>query len=316
MTGADRPQPALQPGARLACIVNPVSGRGHDRDSIDAVARALRERYLVDIVVPPSADAVEQTVSASAAAHDAIVIAGGDGTIHRAVCGLNGAPTPLGVIPMGTGNDFARGCGIPTSPLAAAARIAEGRTRRVDLVRVNGRIYCTVGLVGVGSAAALTVARLARPGAITRGPMRLFGDWSYRLVGLAHLLEPGDITETVRVAGLSGDNLPAAAPVFAVFVANTTVLGGGLVLPIDADDSDGLLEIAVVPRMARLKLLWAFLCFTRGRPVPDGTLSVHRVSRAVISCAREVPFSADGDLLCRGTTFEVEAIPGALTLLC
>ncbi len=316
MTAADRPPPALQPGARLAFVVNPVSRRGHDRESIDEVARALRERYVVDIVTPTSADAVEQTVSASAAAHDAIIIAGGDGTIHRAVCGLDGAPTPLGVIPMGTGNDFARGCGIPTPPLAAAARIVGGRTRRVDLVRVNGRIYGTVGLVGVGSAVALTVATLTRPGALTRGLVRLFGDWSYRLAGLAHLLAPGDITETVRIGGPSGEELRAAAPVFAVFVANTNVLGGGLVLPIDADDSDGLLEIALVPRMARLKLLWAFLCFTRGRPVPEGTLSVCRASRAVISCAREVPFSADGDLLCRAATFEVEAIPGALTLLC
>jgi diacylglycerol kinase (ATP) len=316
VTSAKQPQPALQPGARLALVVNPVSRRGHDRESIDAVAQVLRERYVVDIVVPPSADAVERTVNDSAAAHDAVVIAGGDGTIHRAVCGLDGAPTPLGVIPMGTGNDFARGCGIPTSPLAAAARILGGLARRVDLVRVNGRTYCTVGLVGVGSAAALTVAKLGRPGALTRVPMRLFGDWSYRLVGLAHLLAPGDLTETVRVAGPSGEALEAAASVFAVFAANTKVLGGGLVLPIDTSDSDGLLEVALVPRMARIKLLWAFLCFTRGRPVPEGTLSVHRVRRAVISCAREVPFSADGDLLCRSTAFEVEAIPGALTLLC
>jgi diacylglycerol kinase (ATP) len=186
----------------------------------------------------------------------------------------------------------------------------------VDLVRVNGRIYCTVGLVGVGSAAALTVARLSRPGSLTRGPVRLFGDWAYRLVGLAHLLEPGDLTEAVGVTGPSGEGFGAAAPVFAVFVANTNVLGGGLVLPIDADASDGLLEVALVPRMARLKLLWAFLCFTRGRPVPDGTLSIHRASRVVISCAREVPFSADGDLVCRGTRFEIDVLSGALTLLC
>ena len=93
------------------------------------------------------------------------------------------------------------------------------------------------------------------------------------------------------------------------------MLGGGLVLPIDADPSDGLLDIAVVPRMPRLKLLWAFLCFTRGRPVPRGTLSVCRTSRAVIDCARSVPFSADGDLMCRGTRFEVDVLPGALNLI-
>jgi len=48
--------------------------------------------------------------------------------------GLDGAPTPLGVIPMGTGNDFARGCGIPLSPRDAARRVLDGRTRRFDLV--------------------------------------------------------------------------------------------------------------------------------------------------------------------------------------
>jgi diacylglycerol kinase (ATP) len=316
MTASRLLPPPLPPGARVAFVVNPVSRKGHDRQSIEVVTGALRTRYTVDIVVPRSADGVERTVQTSAAAHDAIVIAGGDGTVHRAVCGLAGAPTPLGVIPMGTGNDFARGCGSPLSPAAAAARIVDGCTRVVDLVRVNGRVYCTVGLVGVGSRAALTVARLARPGAATRVPVRIFGDWSYRLAGLAHLVAPRDITETVRVLGPSGTEIRAAEPVFAVFVANTKVLGGGLVLPIDADASDGLLELALVPRMARLRLLWAFLCFSRGRPVPAGTLSVDRVSHAVVECARDVPFSADGDLVCRGTRFEIDVMPGALTLIC
>jgi diacylglycerol kinase family enzyme len=254
-------------------------------------------------------------VRASSIAHDAIVVASGDGTIHRAVCGLDGAPTPLGIIPMGTGNDFARGCGIPLSPDGAMRRILNGRTRRFDLVRVNDRVYCTVGLVGVGSDSALTVARLTRPGSRARGVMRLFGDWSYRLAGLAHVLAPHGISEA-RVEGGSGELLHAVGPVFAIFAANTGILGGGLVLPLEADPSDGLLEVAVVPKMPRLRLLWAFLCFTRGRPVPRGTLLVFRTSRAVIGCARSVPFSADGDLMCRGARFEIDVLPGALTLVC
>jgi diacylglycerol kinase family enzyme len=67
--------------------------------------------------------------------------------------------------------------------------------------------------------------------------------------------------------------------------------------------------------MPRLKLLWAFLCFTKGRPVPAGTLRVFRASRATIDCTRAVPFSADGDLVCEGTRFEVSALPGALNLI-
>jgi diacylglycerol kinase (ATP) len=305
----------LDDGARIALLVNPTA-RGHDRRTIDAVVRGLRSRFGVEVIVPASAGEVESAVRASSSAHDAIVVAGGDGTIHRAVCGLDGAATPLGVIPLGTGNDFARGCGIPMSSDAAVSRILDSRARRVDLARVNGRLYCTVGLIGVGSHAALTVARLSRPGSSTRGAMRLFGDWSYRLVGLAHLLEPRGITERASVAGRSGEVVHPAGPVYAIFAANTRVLGGGLVLPIDADDSDGLLDVAIVPRMSRAKLLWAFLCFTRGRPVPEGTLTVHRVSRFVIDCARDVPFSADGDLMCRGTRFEIDVLPRALVLIC
>jgi len=316
MTGPSLTAAAVQPGGRVAFVVNPTARQGHDRDTIDAVLRGLGSRFAVEIVVPPSADDVERAVRAASVAHDAIVVAGGDGTIHRAVCGLDGAPTPLGVIPLGTGNDFARGCGIPQSPDGAMRRILTGRTRRLDLVRVNDRVYCTVGLIGVGSDSALTVARLTRPGSRARGAMRLFGDWSYRLVGLAHLLAPRGISAEAGVRGGSGELLHAASPVFAIFAANTGILGGGLVLPIEADPSDGLLEIAIVPKMPRLRLLWAFLCFTRGRPVPEGTLSVHRTSRAVIECARSVPFSADGDLICRGTRFEVEVMPGALNLVC
>jgi len=316
VSGSSEATRELQDGARIAFVVNPAARQGHDRRTIDAVVVGLRSRFAVDVVVPKSADDVERTVSASSTAHDAIVVAGGDGTVHRAVCGLDGSTTPLGVIPMGTGNDFARGCGIPTSPGKAMRLILNGHTRRVDLVRVNDRLYCTVGLIGVGSDIALTVARLTAPGSSARGVVRFFGDWSYRLVGLAHVLAPRGITEEVRVTGESGEVLHPAGPVFAVFAANTRMLGGGLVLPIDADHTDGRLEIAIVPRMPRLKLLWAFLCFTRGRPVPGGTLSVHRATRAVIDCARSVPFSADGDLMCRSTRFEVEVLPGALTLVC
>lgn len=314
MIGAAPAACTIPDGARVALVVNPTARR-HDRDTIDAVAETLRRRFVVDLVVPPSAEDVERVVRAASAAHDAVVVAGGDGTIHRAVCGLDGAPTPLGVIPMGTGNDFARGCGIPLSPADAAARVLDGRTRRLDLVRVNGRIYCTVGLIGVASDAALALARLTSPGSRWRGAVRALGDWSYRLAGLAHLLAPRAIAEEVRVADAFGRVLHDAGPAFALFAANTRVLGGGLVLPIDADASDGLLDVALVSRMPRVRVLWAFLCFTQGRPVPEGTLTVHRAGRVVVSCARDVPFSADGDLMCRGTTFEIDVLPGALTLI-
>ena len=306
---------ALPPGARVALIFNPAARQGRDREIIAFVARALGERFAVDVIAPASAAAVEAEARASALSHEAVVVAGGDGTVNRVVNGLAGSTIPLGVIPMGTGNDFARACGVLASPAEAVRRILNGRAGPVDLVRVNERVYCTVGLIGVASESALTVARLTAPGSRARGLMRLCGEWSYRVVGFGHLLNPGRITERVTITGGSGEVLCPPGESHAVFIANTPILGGGLVLPVDADPSDGLIEIAIAPRMPRLRLLWAFVCFAHGWRVPEGTLQVFRVARAAIACERTVPFSADGDLICSADRFEISVLRRALRLI-
>jgi diacylglycerol kinase (ATP) len=315
MSDASRDRPALLPGARIALVVNPAARQGHDRDTIDAIARALGGRFTVDLVMPPAAEAVEQSVRTAASSHDAIVVAGGDGTINHAVNGLAGSALPLGIIPMGTGNDFARACGIRVPPADAVRRILDGRSRALDLVRVNERVYCTVGVLGVASESTLAVAKLTRRGSRARTIVRRLGDWSYRAVGAWHLMKPGDITENISVTAGSGEVLLPPGPVHEVFVANTRILGGGLVLPIGADASDGVMEIAAVARLPRPRLLYAFACFAAGRPLPPGVLQVWRATRATITSARDVRFSADGDLMCEGRRFDVSVLPGALTLL-
>ena len=315
MIDGPRARPALLPGARVALVVNAAARQGHDRDTIDAVARTLRDRFAVDVVLPPAAEAVQQSVDAARASHDAIVVAGGDGTINHAVNGLVGSTLPLGIIPLGTGNDFARAIGIPMVPADAVRRILDGLTRAIDLVRVNDRVYCTVGVLGVASESALAVARLTRRGSRARALVRRLGDWSYRAAGAWRLMRPGHITEEISVTDASGEVLLPLGPVHEVFVANTRILGGGLVLPIDANPSDGLMEIATVARLSRPRLLHAFACFATGRPLPPGVLQVRRATRATITSAREVRFSADGDLMCEGCRFDVSVLPGALTII-
>jgi diacylglycerol kinase (ATP) len=299
----------------VALVVNPAARRGRDRDIVAFVARALGERFVVDVFAPTSASDVESEARAAALVHDAVVVAGGDGTLNRVANGLAGSATPVGVIPMGTGNDFARASGIPPSPAEAVRRVFDGHVIPVDLILVNGRVYCTVGLVGAASRSALSVAWLTAPDSGARGLMRLLGESSHRIVGLGHLLTPGTITERVAAHGESGEALFPPGPVYSVFVANTRVLGGGLVLPIDSDPSDGLMEIAIVPRTSRLRVLWAFACFAHGWHVPAGTLHVSRVARASITCSRAVPFAADGDLMCRAEHFDVSALHHALRLI-
>ncbi|HOG27824.1 MAG TPA: diacylglycerol kinase family protein [Vicinamibacterales bacterium] len=312
----------VRPGARIAFVVNRAARQGRDGRVLADAARLLGERYEVETVTPAGPEGVEAAARAAAAAHDAIVVAGGDGTINRAVNGLAGSALPAGIVPLGTGNDFARAMGIPASPAAAVRVILAGRTRAVDLVRVNGRLFCTVGIIGVPADAALTVANLTGPRSRARCAARRLGDLAYSAAGLWHVLRPGSFVEPVAVAAGGGGAAPSAdrlppgqVPVHAAFVTNTAMLGGGMTVPVGADPADGMIEFAIVPRMPRVRLLAAFRRFTGNRPLPPGILRFERAARATITCSRAVRFSADGDLICEGDRFDVEVLPGALTLI-
>jgi diacylglycerol kinase family enzyme len=87
--------------------------------------------------------------AARAAGIAALVVAGGDGTISAAAGILAGGELPLGILPLGTLNHFARDAGIPLDLEAAVAAIAAGRTRRVDVAEVNGRVFVNNSAVGL-----------------------------------------------------------------------------------------------------------------------------------------------------------------------
>ena len=86
--------------------------------------------------------------AAQSGSFDAVVAAGGDGTVHDAAEGLVGHPTPLGIIPMGTGNVFARELNLPRSPDGLARTLLDGNARAIPVGKVNGRPFLFV--VGVG----------------------------------------------------------------------------------------------------------------------------------------------------------------------
>jgi diacylglycerol kinase family enzyme len=313
-------QQAIGPGARLALLVNPVARRAGRTSSVEAAAKVLRRRFQVDLIVPADPAAIAEAARAAAASHDGIVVLGGDGTLNRVVNALGNGAVPIGLLPLGTGNDFARAVGIPAEPVEAAEQVLTGNVRAVDLLDVNGHLFCTAGLLGLPADAALTVEGWTRPSSWARPFARLLGGATYRLAGLQHLVLQAGQTRTLRIrhAGAAEDIPPAASRPFTtygVFVANTRVLGGGLVLPLDADEADGQMEVGIIPRMPRLRLWWAFVCFAQGWRVPDGALEVIRAAAVEIVADHELPFTADGDLLCRDTRFQIRVRPGALRVI-
>jgi diacylglycerol kinase family enzyme len=135
---------------KVRVIINR-GGGSFGEDSADKL-RPLFDAHGIDariLAVEPAEIDRHCTDAAAAAGVDALVAAGGDGTISTAAAADAGTDNPLGVLPLGTLNHFAKDAGIPLDLEAAVKVIAGGRTRQVDVAEVNGRVFINNSAVGL-----------------------------------------------------------------------------------------------------------------------------------------------------------------------
>jgi diacylglycerol kinase (ATP) len=291
---------------RVVLVVNPVAGGGHPLDRWPAVEQVLRARGTVWRVEAEGEHGMAAAIRTAAAEGATVVVAGGDGTVNRAVNAVPDWTVPLGIVPVGSGNDLARALGLPVDPVAAARRIVEGRAMAMDLVDVQGQRFCTVGGVGLIADVTMAVGRLAAPGRLSRFVVRGLGAHAYLLAAAAHLAAPSSPVRAVRVAGLGPDGpWRWDGEAHAVLVANHPTLGAGLALPIASRADDGVVEVCIVPRRSRVSLATKLVALKTGRPQPDDVLSVKKAHAVTIEVDAVSPFAADGDVICMERTFEI-----------
>jgi len=279
----------------------------------------LERRYTVELVEPrDAAEATRRAQEAAAEGYEVVVAAGGDGTINAVAQGLVRTRTALGILPLGSANDLAREYGIPIDAGAAARRISERAPRHIDVVEIDGRIFCGVGGLALVSRAALAVTRFKQWLPAARRAADLLGGGIYRVSATAALLRPWSIDDRLRIDYRDadrGDRHQFETRASAAFVTNHRTLGGGLVLPVDANASDGVLELCYVPARPRHSLMLNFARLSAGKPIPEGVLVRLRATEATIETGREDAFVADGELLARGRRFEVRVLPRALQIV-
>lgn len=216
---------------------------------------------------------------------DCVIVAGGDGTVNAAGQGLLATGLPLGVLPRGTANDFARSIGVPEDLVAAARIIAQGLVHRVDVGDVNGHAFFNVASVGIA-------ADLAR--SLTRDAKRRFGRLSYAFSAMKVLLRVSPFDATI---GMSGEKVMVRT--LQIAVGNGRYYGGGNVVAEDARIDDGnldlySLEFAQVWRLA--------LMLPRFKSGAHGAIREVRTARGgafEIVTRKPRPVNADGELVTR-----------------
>ena len=315
-----RPTPIGATAAALV-IANPHARRVRRDDWRKPAERALGRRYGIEIVSPRSADEAAALVHERMAAEQrpaVVIAAGGDGTVRLVAQELAGTGVPLGVIPLGTANDFARANGIPDDIAGAIDRIVRRSTRAIDLLEVNGRPFVTAGGIGIGAHSALVVPWIKALHPLARMAADSLGSGVYRLSAGANVLFRPGLTETVRLTWrVPGEATDQSTEIRTqgVFVANQRTLGGGLALPVPADNADGALDVCVVHDVARVRLLSALTRLLRGSAIASNVFSAWRAVRVTIETEKRSAFFGCGDLMAEGTKFEVRVMPGALRVL-
>ncbi len=262
-------------------IVNPYSRNG-DAD-LDEVVAALSELGPVDVMKLGGEEEVPERIAKLGAGLERVVVAGGDGTLSSVLSDIVATGLPLGVLPLGTANDFAHSLGLSSDPVEAAKTICDNKTHGVDVGVVNGHYF--LNAVGVGLGPELTKQ-------LDRDTKKRLGVIAYLESLIQVFYKRRRYRATLRI-----DGREHRLPFVQITIGNSRHYGGGMTVCEDARIDDGVLHVLCVRPLTPLQL---FLRGTRlkfGAVKDDEKLFYATGKRVELDVRRQCDVTADGELL-------------------
>lgn len=287
----------------LHLIYNPVAGRGRAAAALSATRAFLELRQLDHRILTTEARG-HATRLARETPHDAIVVAvGGDGTAHEVARACVGGSRTLGVLPVGSGDDFAFALGLPRNDLRGALeRLATGATRQVDAGRVNGEPFINAAGIGFD-------ADVARRVAAAPGVLRGTGAYLWAVVTGLAALDPAPVAVEIDGAEVfHGRSLLVSTQI-------GPRTGGSFLFAPDACVDDGLFEVVVAAGLSRAGTLALLPRVMRGAHLGHPAVHLFRGRRVRLRWERAQPGHVEGEALPEAATFELESLPGALRVI-
>ncbi|GAB2838969.1 diacylglycerol kinase family lipid kinase [Ferruginibacter profundus] len=236
-----------------------------------------------------------------------IIICGGDGTVNQVAYALLGADVNIGIIPMGSGNGLAFAAKIPKQVNKALDIIFKGNAVYIDSFYINKKFSCMLCGVGFDAQVAHDFAK-------------------QRKRGLATYVKQSTknfISAKAYPFGLSVNGDAFTTEAFFISIANSNQFGNNFTIAPQASLHDGLLDIVIVNKMSKLRMLWNVLKQIRkGEVRPYEDKKYHRTDigyfqtkKLTIQNPRQAPLHIDGDPATTAAVFEIEIIEKAFRLL-
>ena len=297
---------------RLVVAINPTASFGKGRDVGPAVVQTLRAlgHEVTSLQEPDFDQLMAAGRKAVAGKPDALIVVGGDGMINLGTNLVVGTRVPLGIVPSGTGNDMARGLGIPhentegairtlVDSLARPARpVDAGRVEYLEEGIPSVRWFACVLSAGFDAIVNERANNMEHP----KGPSRY-------LIALG--LELARLKPIPYRLVLDGEEIVTTGAL--ISVGNNVSIGGGMKVTPDALVDDGLLDVLIVTAISRIAFLRIFPRVFKGEHVSDRRVTIRRAKKIRIESEGVVAY-ADGERIGM-LPIDIEVVPGSLRLL-
>jgi diacylglycerol kinase (ATP) len=302
---------------RHLIIYNPTAGQGAAAERIPETEALFRGREIdYDLRLTGGVwHAAELARDAGKAGYQAVIAAGGDGTVNEVVNGLmlaaeRGEDIPMmGVLTVGRGNDFSYGADIPGDLAACVDVIAAGQSRPMDVGRVlggdypGGRYFANGMGIGFDTIVGLEAAKMKS----------LHGFMAYVMGALKTLVKYPD-APAMRIEH-DGGVIERVAQQLSIM--NGRRMGGAFFMAPKARNHDGLFDFCLVPRVTRFEMIGLILRYTKGTQGSHPKVETGRSSRFAITAERGLVVHADGETICvDGSSISVECLPARIRILC
>jgi diacylglycerol kinase (ATP) len=289
-------------GEEAYLIFNPAADKGRAARRKESISRSLKERGIEAIWRVTEGPGHAGQITASLPDDALAVAVGGDGTVHEVASACIGTNRLLGVLPVGSGNDYVKALGMGTKLEKALEALAEGRERTVDAGEVNG-VRFNNGL-GIGFDAEVAEG-------VSRAPVYLSGVGRY-LWSVGRLLWGFRCHEATLK--LDGKRVVETKTILIAAALGTTY-GARFKLAPEARLDDGLFDVLWSEEVSRAEVLRLIPAALGGTLLKQKKVHLARVKEVEVDLAEEVPAHVDGEMLSPTRYFQARVLPGALRVL-
>ena len=288
---------------RYLLIVNPEAGSRSTMKALPEIERLLRDRNAdYEFHFTKERNHATELVKEIGADFDVVVSVGGDGTINEIVNGLPDLNKPMGIIPIGTGNDFARSCSIKIGDLESAVDVLLAHdVKKLDVGEVNGRRFINVMGLGFEGRANDIGKMLPFLRGIPKYLIAIGGTYlTYRRMQLRAKFNDLDINEKV----------------FLISIGNGWNVGGGLQLTPKAKLDDGFFDVCYVHHISRVRILQVFTKLYDGSIDGEPEMELHQTKELTIESDSPIPAHIDGEAFDPvQKSFHIRLIPEAQEII-